>query len=143
MKLYIAIANFLETSQSGDTMLLSKDGDLENRTGYILARGQSAFTTSWDCEEAARVYPLGSCSRLAEAIAADALFLAHITGRELVSPEHDSIRGLLVARCQCRDMPQDEAKDLLSDILSDLADWLDQRHGGSSQTADLLRAIYP
>jgi hypothetical protein len=149
MTLESQIQQFINTAKLGDVMLLSKDGGRGSGNGLILKTIGAGFTLfhdgrqlcTWNCGTPAVNKELLLWGHTVDSVLKEALLWSYRTGQELASPNPEAgIRDLLIARCQWVNMSQDEAQDFLSDILGDLADWMDQRHA-SPQTAELIRAI--
>lgn len=142
MTLHERIQRFVATANPGDRLLLSEEGNIEDGTGLILMRKRfGCFLYSHT--DAGQYVPF-CADRVYELAAAWLERSGQQLAEDCEEPVMPLIRDQLMQRCYRRGMSEHEAKSLLRDLLlGDLATWLDQRHSGSSQTADLIRAIFP
>jgi hypothetical protein len=141
MTLHERIQRFVATANPGDRLLLSEDGNIEDGTGLILMRKRfGCFLYSHT--DAGQYVPF-CADRVYELAAAWLERSGQQLAEDCEEPVMPLIRDQLILCCYRHGMPEDETRPMLEDLLGDLAAWLDQRHSGSSQTADLLRAIFP
>ena len=139
--LHERIRRFVATANLGDRLLLSEEGNIEDGTGLILMRKRfGCFLYSHI--DAGKYVPF-CADRVYELAAAWLERSGQQLAEDFEEPVMRLIRDQLMQCCYRHGMPEDETRPMLEDLLDELATWLDQRHGGSSQTADLLRAIFP
>ena len=141
MTLHERIRRFVATANPGDRLLLSEEGNIEDGTGLILMRKRfGCFLYSHI--DAGKYVPF-CADRVYELAAAWLECSGQQLAEDFEQPVMPLIRDQLILCCYRHGMSEHEARSLLQDLLGDLATWLDQRHSGSSQTAELLRAIFP